>query len=85
MALTGWVGQVQNTSFLAGVPGLASLVVILPFLCGVCFLFVGLAGGRLFGIALATDPGAYNYTAVVYEIASASVALALVRARAKAA
>ncbi len=42
LGLTGWVGQVQSISFLAGVPGLASSVVILPFLCGVCLLFIGL-------------------------------------------
>ena len=42
----------------------------------VCFLFAGLGGGRLFAIALASDPGGYNYAAFGYP---AGGALALSR------
>jgi hypothetical protein len=41
------------------------------------FLFVGLATGRLLGIALEGEPGAYNVFAFVYESVSAAITLAL--------
>ena len=49
-------------------------------LLSLCFLFAGLAGGRLFAIALASGAGAYNYAAFGYEAVSVLVAIALVRA-----
>ena len=54
-----------------------------PALLSLCFLFAGLAGGRLFAVVLASDPGAYNYAALGYEVVSVSVAFALVRGNAK--
>ena len=52
-------------------------------LLSLCFVFAGLAGGRLFAIVLASDPGAYNYAAFGYEAVSVSIASALVRVSAK--
>ena len=52
-------------------------------LLSLCFLFAGLAGGRLFAIALASEAGVYNYAAFGYEAASVLAAIALVRVRAR--
>jgi hypothetical protein len=52
-------------------------------LVSLCFVFAGLAGGRLFAIVLASDPGAYNYAAFGYEAVSVLIAIALVRASPK--
>jgi hypothetical protein len=48
-------------------------------LISLCFLFAGLAGGRLFAILLASDPGGYNYAACAFEAASLAVAFLLLR------
>jgi hypothetical protein len=48
-------------------------------LISLCFLFAGLAGGRLLAIVLASDPGAYNYAAFGYEAVSVLAAVALLR------
>lgn len=48
-------------------------------LISLCFLFAGLAGGRLFGIAIASDAGSYNLAACAFEVASLAAAYALLR------
>jgi hypothetical protein len=48
-------------------------------LLALCFLFAGLAGGRLFAIVLASDAGSYNYAACAFEVASLAVASLLLR------
>ena len=46
-----------------------------------CFLFAGLAGGRLFGIVLASDAGSYNLAACAFELASLALSFVLLRRR----
>ena len=51
-----------------------------PVLISMCLLFFGIASGRLVGIAIESDPGAYNFAALGYELASAAIAGALIAA-----
>lgn len=46
-------------------------------LLALAFVFAGLAGGRLVGLAVEAAPGAYNAGAFAYELVSAGLAVAL--------
>ncbi len=55
----------------------------LPVLISMCLIFFGIASGRLVGIAIESDPGAYNFAALGYEFASAAIAGLLIAATAR--
>jgi hypothetical protein len=70
-------GGLQTAIGLLALAGILRPAMQSAALIALAFLFFGLASGRMVGIAIDPDPGAYNFGAVAFEAVFAAIAAGL--------